>query len=45
MVQSLMSKKALQDTSAAPDNRDHNYKIEPLPGLETIFEELLREDG
>lgn len=34
-----------QDGSAAPVNLDNNYEIEPLPGLETIFEELLQEHG
>ncbi|KAL4643979.1 hypothetical protein ACB092_02G130500 [Castanea dentata] len=36
-----------QDVSAVPDSlSDSNISdIEPLPGLETIFEELLREDG
>ncbi|XP_041025235.1 30S ribosomal protein S1 isoform X2 [Juglans microcarpa x Juglans regia] len=36
-----------QDASAAPDllSNSNISNIEPLPGLETIFEELLREDG
>uniref|UniRef100_A0A5B7BLB0 S1 motif domain-containing protein n=1 Tax=Davidia involucrata TaxID=16924 RepID=A0A5B7BLB0_DAVIN len=36
-----------QDGSVGPDSlsTSHNYNIEPLPGLEAIFEELLREDG
>lgn len=37
----------IQDGSVGYDSADTNngYDIEPLPGLETIFEELLREDG
>ncbi|KAK9288493.1 hypothetical protein L1049_016952 [Liquidambar formosana] len=36
-----------QDGSVGPDSlgTSNSYNIEPLPGLETIFEELLREDG
>lgn len=36
-----------QDASAAFDllSNSNVSNIEPLPGLETIFEELLREDG
>ncbi|KAM4117253.1 hypothetical protein ACB094_02G110600 [Castanea mollissima] len=36
-----------QDVSAVPDSLSNSNisDIEPLPGLETIFEELLREDG
>lgn len=36
-----------QDDSADPDslNGRDSSGIEPLPGLETILEELLREDG
>uniref|UniRef100_A0A7N2LZ71 S1 motif domain-containing protein n=1 Tax=Quercus lobata TaxID=97700 RepID=A0A7N2LZ71_QUELO len=36
-----------QDISAVPDSLSNSNisDIEPLPGLETIFEELLREDG
>jgi hypothetical protein len=33
----------LQDGSAAPSS--DSGRIEPLPGLETILEELLQEDG
>lgn len=37
----------LQGGSAYPDslNGSNSSGIEPLPGLETILEELLREDG
>jgi hypothetical protein len=33
----------LQDGSAAPSS--DSDRIEPLPGLETILDELLQEDG
>jgi hypothetical protein len=38
---------ALQDGSIAPDplNMHNSITIEPLPGLESIFQELTREDG
>lgn len=37
----------LQDGSTGPDSlrTSDSYDIEPLPGLETIFEELLQEEG
>lgn len=36
----------LQDgSSSSSSDGSTNYVIEPLPGLETIVEELLREDG
>ncbi|RVW82034.1 hypothetical protein CK203_049080 [Vitis vinifera] len=36
-----------QDGSTGPDSlrTSDSYDIEPLPGLETIFEELLQEEG
>jgi hypothetical protein len=36
-----------QDASAVPDSLSNSNisTIEPLPGLEAIFEELLQEDG
>lgn len=36
-----------QDGSEGPDslNPNNSSNIEPLPGLEAIFEELLQEDG
>lgn len=36
-----------QDASADPDSLSNSNisTIEPLPGLEAIFEELLQEDG
>lgn len=37
----------LQDGSIAPDplSMQNSITIEPLPGLESIFQELTREDG
>ncbi|XP_027117054.1 uncharacterized protein [Coffea arabica] len=34
-----------QDASSSPDYSENSYEIEPLPGLEIIFQELLQEDG
>lgn len=34
-----------QDDSAVTDYTNQGYDIEPLPGLETIFQELLQEEG
>ncbi|KAB1213473.1 30S ribosomal protein S1, chloroplastic [Morella rubra] len=34
-----------QEGSTVPDSLSNSSNIEPLPGLETIFEELLQEDG
>lgn len=37
--------KVTQDASVSDDYLNNSYEIEPLPGLETIIQELLREDG
>ncbi|CAI9117475.1 OLC1v1018873C1 [Oldenlandia corymbosa var. corymbosa] len=34
-----------QDASISQNDEDNSYDIEPLPGLEMIVQELLREDG
>ncbi|KAL3506549.1 hypothetical protein ACH5RR_031931 [Cinchona calisaya] len=34
-----------QDASDSPDYRNDGYEIEPLPGLNIILQELLKEDG